>query len=126
MKKMIVLALLVCLTTGAAFAQTPTVKTLRHVVLFKFKDNTSAADIKSVEDAFRLLPGKINLIKGFEWGTNNSPEKLNEGLTHCFFLTFFSEKDRDDYLVHPAHKAFGALVTPFIDKVVVTDFWAGK
>ena len=126
MKKMTVLALLVCLTTGAAFAQTPTVKTLRHVVLFKFKDNTSAADIKSVEDAFRLLPGKINLIKGFEWGTNNSPEKLNEGLTHCFFLTFFSEKDRDDYLVHPAHKAFGALVTPFIDKVVVTDFWAGK
>ena len=126
MKKMIVLALLVCLTTGAVFAQTTTGKTLRHVVLFKFKDNTSAADVKSVEDAFRLLPGKINLIKGFEWGTNNSPEKLNEGLTHCFFLTFFSEKDRDDYLVHPAHKAFGALVTPFIDKVVVTDFWAGK
>ena len=126
MKKMIVLALLACLTTVAVFAQTPTDKTLRHVVLFKFKDNTSAADIKSVEDAFRLLPGKIDLIKGFEWGTNNSPEKLNEGLTHCFFLTFFSEKDRDDYLVHPAHKAFGALVTPFLDKVVVTDFWAGK
>jgi len=126
MKKMIVLALLACLTTVAIFAQTPTGKTLRHVVLFKFKDNTSAADIKSVEDAFRLLPGKINLIKGFEWGTNNSPEKLNEGLTHCFFLTFFSEKDRNDYLVHPAHKAFGALVTPFLDKVVVTDFWAGK
>ena len=126
MKKMIVLALLACLTTVAVFAQTPIGKTLRHVVLFKFKDNTSAADIKSVEDAFRLLPGKINLIKGFEWGTNNSPEKLNEGLTHCFFLTFFSEKDRDDYLVHPAHKAFGALVTPFLDKVVVTDFWAGK
>ena len=124
MKKMIAFCLVACLCTASVIAQTQ--KVLRHMVLFKFKDNTSAADIKSVEDAFRLLPGKINLIKGFEWGTNNSPEKLNEGLTHCFFLTFFSEKDRDDYLVHPAHKAFGALVTPFLDKVVVTDFWAGK
>jgi hypothetical protein len=27
-------------------------KLLRHVVLFKFKDGSSAADIKKVEDAF--------------------------------------------------------------------------
>ena len=126
MKKIIVLGLIACLATSAVFAQTSGGKILRHVVLFKFKDNASATDIKSVEDAFRLLPGKINLIKGFEWGTNNSPEKLNEGLTHSFLLTFNSEKDRDDYLVHPAHKAFGALLTPFLDKVVVVDFWAGK
>lgn len=126
MKKMILLGLIACLASSAVIAQTSTAKVLRHVVLFKFKDNTSAADIKSVEDAFRLLPGKINLIKGFEWGTNNSPEKLNEGLTHSFLLTFTSAKDRDDYLVHPAHKAFGALLTPFLDKVVVVDFWAGK
>jgi hypothetical protein len=126
MKKIIVLGLIACLATSAVFAQTSGGKILRHVVLFKFKDNASAADIKSVEDAFRLLPGKINLIKGFEWGTNNSPEKLNEGLTHSFLLTFNSEKDRNDYLVHPAHKAFGALLTPFLDKVVVVDFWAGK
>lgn len=126
MKKMILFGLIACLATSAVFAQKSTAKILRHVVLFKFKENASAAEIKSVEDAFRLLPSKINLIKGFEWGTNNSPEKLNEGLTHSFLLTFTSEKDRNDYLVHPAHKAFGALLTPFLDKVVVLDFWAGK
>ncbi len=126
MKKIIVLGLIACLATSAVFAQKSTAKILRHVVLLKFKDNASAADIKSVEDAFRLLPSKISLIKGFEWGTNNSPEKMNEGLTHSFLLTFNSEKDRNNYLVHPAHKAFGALLTPFLDKVVVLDFWAGK
>ncbi len=99
---------------------------LRHVVMFKFKDDATAANVKSVEDAFLLLPGKINTIKDFEWGTNNSPEKLNEGLTHCFFVTFSSEKDRDDYLVDPAHKAFVEVLKPFLDKVVVLDYWATK
>jgi len=99
---------------------------LRHVVLFKFKDNADPKGIQTVIDAFKELPGKINLIKDFEWGTNNSPEKLNQGLTHCFFLTFASEKDRDAYLVHPAHKAFGNILKPYLDKVTVVDYWVSK
>lgn len=99
-------------------------KTLRHVVLFKFKDSASAEDIKKVEAAFVELPSKIKQIKDFEWGTNNSPEGLNQGLTHAFLLTFASEKDRDDYLVHPDHKVFGGIVGPYIDKVTVVDYWA--
>lgn len=74
---------------------------LRHVVAFKFKDTASKEDIKKVEDAFRGLKAKIPAIVGYEWGTNNSPENLNRGCTHGFILTFNSEKDRDDYLVHP-------------------------
>lgn len=101
-------------------------KMLRHVVLFKFKDNTSAADIKKVEQAFRELPAKIKEIKGFEWGTNNSPEGLAQGFTHCFFLTFDSEAGRAAYLPHPDHKAFGAVLGPHLDKVLVVDYWAGK
>lgn len=99
---------------------------LRHVVLFKFKDSTSAADVKKVEDAFRSLPSKIPEIKAFEWGTNNSPEGLSQGFTHCFFLSFSSEKDRAVYLPHPAHKAFGAVLSPHLDKVLVVDYWAAK
>lgn len=97
---------------------------LRHVVLFKFKDGTSPEDIKKVEEAFRALPAKIPEIAGFEWGTNNSPEKKNEGLTHCFFLTFNSEADRAVYLPHPAHKAFGNVLRPHLDKAVVIDYFA--
>lgn len=99
---------------------------LRHVVLFSFKAGSSEADIKKVEDAFRALPSKIAEIKGFEWGTNNSPEGLSQGFTHCFFLTFDSEKDREIYLPHPAHKAFGAVLKPHLDKVLVLDYWSEK
>jgi len=99
---------------------------LRHVVLFKFKDSTSTADIKKVEDAFSALPNKIPQIAGYEWGTNNSPEGLEKGLTHCFFLSFKSEEDRAIYLPHPDHKAFGEVLSPHLEDVLVVDYWAKK
>jgi len=99
---------------------------LRHVVLFKFKDSTSAQNVKKVETAFRALPKKIALIKDFEWGINNSPEKLNDGFTHCFFVSFKSEADRAAYLPHAAHLAFVEVLKPYLDKVLVIDYWAGQ
>jgi hypothetical protein len=96
---------------------------LRHVVLFKFKDTSQPGDVREVEKAFAGLSQKISLIKAFEWGTNASPENLNQGLTHCFLVTFSSEKDRDDYLVHPDHKAFVEVLRPHLDKVTVIDYW---
>ena len=99
---------------------------LRHVVLFKFKEDTPPDKTKELENAFRALPGKISLIKKFEWGTNSSPENLSQGFTHCFFVTFSSDADRDAYLVHPAHKEFGKLLKPILDKVLVLDYWANN
>lgn len=95
---------------------------LRHVVLFKFKDGTSPEDIAKVEKAFAALPSKIPQIAGFEWGTDCSTENLSQGFTHCFVLTFKSVKDRDEYLPHPEHKAFGQLLRPYLDKVLVIDY----
>nr|WP_229203485.1 Dabb family protein [Dyadobacter jejuensis] len=109
---------------ASATANTPAKKkVLRHVVMFKFKDSATPAQVKEVEDAFRKLPSQIKTIKGFEWGTNNSPEGLEQGFTHCFFLTFDSEEGRATYLPHPAHKAFGEVLSPYLDKVMVLDYW---
>jgi hypothetical protein len=99
---------------------------LRHVVLFKFKDSTSHEDIVKAEKAFIALPNKISEIKDFEWGTNNSPESLEKGFTHCFFLTFDNEEDRAIYLPHPDHKAFGEISEPILEDVLVIDYWVEK
>jgi len=96
---------------------------LRHVVLFKFKEGTSTQDIKKVEEAFSELPSKIPQIMSYEWGLNNSPEGLEKGFTHCFFLTFKSEEDRAIYLPHPDHKVFGQVLSPYLDDVLVVDYW---
>jgi hypothetical protein len=96
---------------------------LRHVVMFKFKEESSVEDIDSVVKAFENLPNEIPEIKGFEWGTNNSPENLNSEFTHIFTLTFDTEEGRAAYLPHPAHKAFGGILGPHLDKVMVMDYW---
>jgi hypothetical protein len=117
------LFLSLAMTTPSQAQSKSSTKMLRHVVLFKFKDTSSTQDVKVVEDAFVALRGKIKLIKDFEWGVNSSPENLNQGLTHCFFASFSNEKDRDDYLVHPDHKAFVEILLPHLDKVTVVDYW---
>lgn len=101
-------------------------KALQHAVFFKFKDDAAREDVKKVEDAFAALPSKIDTIRAFEWSTNNSPEKHDDGFTHCFLVTFDSEEGREKYLPHPEHQAFVKVLEPVLDKVRVLDFWAEK
>jgi Stress responsive A/B Barrel Domain len=104
-----------------------TQKVLRHVVMFKFKDGTPPETVGAIEQAFAALPKQISFITDFEFGTNNSPESLNQGLTHCFLVSFASEKDRDTYITHPAHQAFvDQYAKLYVDKVTVLDYWAQK
>jgi len=98
-------------------------KQLRHVVLFKFKETSTPKEVKKVEDAFDALPTQIKEIKDYERGLNNSPENLNKGFTHCFFVTFDNEEERSIYLDHSAHKAFVEILKPHLEDVLVLDYW---
>ena len=125
MKQIVILLTVTFLLSVSSFAKPPRKPmktTLQHVVLFKFKPETTPEKVAEIVAAFEALPSKIREIKDFKWGTNNSPEKLDKGLTHAFILTFYNEKDRDTYLPHPAHKAFGSVVGPWLADVTVVDF----
>jgi hypothetical protein len=97
---------------------------LYHVVSIKFKADAKPEQIKAVEEAFAALKTKVPGITSLHWGTNVSPEKRNKGYTHCFVLTFAADKDRDVYLTHPEHQAFGKVLGPVLDDVMVIDFWS--
>lgn len=99
---------------------------VRHVVLFGFKKETSPEQIAKVIAGFAALKNDIPQILDFEWGTDISPEGLQQGLTHCFFLTFAGAKERDAYLVHPKHQEFGASVGAFVEKITVVDYQVTK
>lgn len=96
---------------------------LRHIVSFKFKDDAPEQQIKKVIREFRALKTKIPGILAFETGTNNSPEGLNKGFTHCFIVTFESEAAREAYLPHPEHKKFVEILKPVMEDVFVIDYW---
>jgi hypothetical protein len=95
---------------------------LRHVVLLSFKADTTNEKIDEIEQAFIGLPGKIDVIEDFEWGTDVSVENRAHGFTHCFFVSFKTKEDRDTYLPHPEHQKFVKLVEPVIEDVLVIDY----
>ncbi len=79
---------------------------VRHVVMFRYTEDASDAEIQEITEAFRALQDKIPGIVSFEHGVNNSPEDLNQGFTHAYVITFEDEAARDAYLPHPEHQQF--------------------
>lgn len=98
--------------------------TYRHVVLFKFKDSATPEQVQHLENEFIALAKKIDTVEAFEWGTNVSPEGLNDGFTHCFLVSFANKAGLEAYLPHPEHQAFVGQLKPLLDKVCVVDYLA--
>ena len=96
---------------------------LRHVVLFKLRDDMTPEQVESVGNAFKNMRERIEAIHDLEWGADISIEGKADGFTHCLLVTFKSEADRAAYLPHPEHKAAGAAASPYLEKVLVVDFW---
>ncbi len=96
----------------------------RHIVMFKFKDSATPAQVEAVEKAFGELPSKIDTITDYEWGTSESVEGKNDGFTHTFFVTFKDKAGLETYIPHPAHVAFKEVLIPILDKALVFDYTA--
>ena len=132
MKTRLVAGLACCLLATFVLAQETATDSkpgaiVRHVVLFKFKEDAPEGKIREIETAFAALEDKIDEVADLEWGTDTSPEGLAQGFTHCFFVTFSSAADRDAYLPHPAHKEFVDLLRPYLEEALVLDYTpAGK
>lgn len=97
---------------------------LRHVVLFSFRQDAPAEAVEAIVSGFHALPAAISGIASYEWGTNVSPEGLNDGFTHCFTLSFASAEARDTYLNHAAHQRFVATLGTCLERSLVLDYWA--
>jgi len=95
---------------------------LRHVVLFEWKKETTEEKKAELIEHFKSLKSKIDVIQDLEYGKDVSVEGLSKGYTHCFIVTFNSEKERDIYIPHPEHKVFGDSVVPHLENVLVVDF----
>ncbi len=126
MKNLIATIFLSTILIGMVTDSKAQTRPLRHVVAFKFKADATKEQVDALIKDFADLKNKIPEIQSFEWGRNNSPEGFNKGFTHCFILTFANEQDRDIYLLHPAHKAFGNTHGSIIADGFVVDFYAKK
>ncbi len=113
----VLLASIACQIAGAADAP------VHHIVLFKFKDDASPQEILHIVKEFAEMAEKVPGIIGYQWGTNNSPEGLNQGFTHAFLITLKNREARDTYMTHPVHRDFADnLALPRVEKAFVFDF----
>ncbi|KAH8599407.1 hypothetical protein B0O99DRAFT_669332 [Bisporella sp. PMI_857] len=107
---------------------------LVHIVLFKFKSSLSSDVIKAA--CARMLALKESCIHPTSQepyilessgGKDNSPEGLQDGLSHGFVVKFASERDRDYYVKEdPVHQTFVKSLDGLIEKVTVVDYEQGN
>lgn len=90
-----------------ATLQAPPEGSVRHIVVFRFREDATEAQIEQLTEAFRGLQHSIPGILAFEHGRNHSPEGQDQGFDHVYTITFESAEARDIYLPHPEHQAFG-------------------
>ncbi len=100
-------------------AAPPRLGQLRHMVAYSFAPNTPEQQRLTRVGGFAELVDEIGTIRSYEWGQNSSPEGKNHGFTHMFCLTFDDEADRDAYLPHPAHVAYGTKHVKAADVLVL-------
>jgi Stress responsive A/B Barrel Domain len=110
----------------SAPAKAPQEKVLRHLVLYKFKDDQSPAKVQEVIDTFAGMAKQIDTVVSLEHGPNVSKEGKSDGLTYGFCVTFKDDAGLATYLKHPAHEAYVSVVKDRREKVIVFDYWAEK
>jgi hypothetical protein len=87
--------------------------TIKHIVLFKFKQNISPSQITQVMQALEHLKNLIPEVLSYSGGKDMSIENLHRGFTHGFTMDFKNEADRDLYVDHPEHvKVVQELILP--------------
>jgi hypothetical protein len=78
--------------------------TVRHMVLIRLREGTTADQIAGVTAGLAALPPEIPQIRRYTFGPNVGPHPTNAG--YGLVADFASLEDFRAYVEHPAHVAF--------------------
>ena len=95
---------------------------VKHIVLLKFKEETTEEQINKFFDDVLDLSESVPGIDNYVSGANCSASGSSQGLTHGFIMTFSDAAARDAYIVHPEHVSFKAASFPLVDTCLIFDF----
>jgi Stress responsive A/B Barrel Domain len=99
---------------------------IRHIVLIKFKPETSEDEIKTIFLELDHISSQIPGMGTVHSGRSESPEHIERGFMHGFTVDFESWNGLGAYQNHPNHQATGGKIVAAaaggIDGVLVFDF----
>jgi hypothetical protein len=75
---------------------------VRHVALFSWKKDTTAADVSKVEEALHQLPTKIACIQSYRFGRDLGVQDGNADF--ALVADFVDEEALETYANHPDHQ----------------------
>jgi hypothetical protein len=99
-------------------------KQVHHMVMFKWKEGTTAEQATAIAEALIGLKEKVPGVVSLTYGKQNSTEgaATAKGYHYGLSVIFENAAARDGYLPHPAHQAAVALLKPHLADVVVLDY----
>ncbi len=122
MKKLIIISLLMFAGFGALQAGThgkaKKVKGIRHLVLIKYKEGTTADQMARIDTLVWNMEREIKAIKSLEWGKTMGMSGETKEYDYCLNIVFRSELDMTLYEEHPAHQRLKAAVIPLVSKLI--------
>lgn len=96
---------------------------VKHIVLFKLKDEVSAerrlAAARAFKEAIEALPARIPVIRQVEVGLNINP---GETWSIALYSEFDTLEDVKAYAAHPDHVAAGALLAEVRESRACVDY----
>ena len=98
---------------------------IRHIVLTKFKPETSEEKIAEIYAGLSQLVEKLPGARNFTGGRSESPEQIERGYMHGFVIDFDSWDALQNYADNEEHKALGGQLVENaiggIDGILVLD-----
>ena len=98
---------------------------IRHLVLTKFKPDTTEDEIAGIYAGLSALAKKLPGAQNFTGGRSESPEQIERGYMHGFVIDFDNWAALQNYANDPEHQALGgqlvANATGGIDGILVLD-----
>ena len=98
---------------------------IRHIVLTKFKPDTSENTIALIYAGLATLTDKLAGASNFAGGRSESPEQIERGYLHGFVVDFDDWGALKAYAENAEHKALGAQLVKNavggIDGIIVLD-----
>ena len=98
---------------------------IRHIVLTKFKPETSEDTIAGIYNGLSALSETLPGAGGFTGGRSQSPEQIERGYMHGFVIDFDSWDALQNYADNEDHKALGgklvANAVGGVDGILVLD-----
>lgn len=98
---------------------------IRHIVLTKFKPETSEDTIEGIYDGLSALAETLPGAGRFTGGRSESPEQIERGYMHGFVIDFDSWDALQNYADNEEHQALGgqlvANAVGGIDGILVID-----